>query len=165
MSRIIWLKFCCLTTMLLKTGIFLLFVHCGIQTRAQSVLPPPEVETPVTDSTHQKTELPELFNPYTEANFPGGALALQQYIIHHFNYDSIAVDSDYLASRSAVYLKFVVCSDGSIEQVSVVKGISSTIDRYCKRFIMEMPHWNPALDENNLPVDTQVVFPIRICLH
>lgn len=151
--------------MLLKTGIFLLFVHCGIQTRAQSVLPPPEVETPATDSTHQNTEHPVIIDPYTEASFPGGALALQQYIVHHFNYDSIAVDSDSLASRSAVYLKFVVCADGSIEQVNVLRGISPTIDRYCKRFIMEMPKWNPALDENNQPVDTQVVLPLRICLH
>lgn len=151
--------------MLLKTSIFLLFAHGGIPSFAQSVLPPPEVETPAADSMHQKTEHPVLFDPSTEASFPGGAHALQQYIIHHFNYDSIAMDSDYLTSRSAVYLKFVVCADGSIEQVSVVKGISSIIDRYCKRFTMEMPNWNPALDENNRPVDTQVVFPIRICLH
>src|SRR5690606_2786582 len=99
-----------------------------------------------------------------EAQFPGGYRALQKYISTHFEFDSVALDMDYLLTQSRVYMQFEVRADGSITNARVIRGISTRTDRYCIQFIKEMPNWIPARDQNGVPVDSTVSFPIIICL-
>ena len=118
------------------TLISILLVHATLTGYAQSTLPPPEVNIP-------DAELPEVrstVNTPPEAQFPRGYTALQKYISTHFEFDSVALDMDYLLTQSRVYMQFEVRADGSITNARVIRGISTRIDRYCIQFIKEMPN-------------------------
>lgn len=99
-----------------------------------------------------------------EAQFPGGTPALFQYIQNELDWDCINV-TDSLIERSRVYLSFMVEEDGSIENVSVDRGINQFIDQCCIDFIKKMPNWNPATNRNGKPIAQRVRLPITICLN
>ncbi len=160
-TRLFWCVFCALSSMIAKTILICtLLVHAPLTGHTQSTLPPPEVNIP-------NTELPEVQSTVStppEAQFPGGYTALQKYMRTHFEFDSIVSDQDYLLTQSRVYLRFEVSADGSITNARVIRGISTRIDRYCIRFIKEMPNWIPAHDLKGNPITSTVSFPIIIRL-
>lgn len=95
-----------------------------------------------------------------DASFPGGAAALQQFIVNTVEYPETSIDMD---EQGKVYLSFVVDSDGKISDVRVEKGVSKDLDRESKRVIRMMPNWKPQYC-NGRPVATKCRLPIIFTL-
>jgi TonB family protein len=65
--------------------------------------------------------------------------------------------------QGTVYVSFVVERDGSVSNVTIVKGIASMIDEEVVRAIEASPRWNPALQRGH-PVPIRHVLPLNFVL-
>lgn len=99
--------------------------------------PPPVPKGP----TETKVEKEIIDFPDVEAQFPGGAAALQAWIAKNVNYPQTAIEMN---EQGRVYLSFVVEPDGSISNVAVVKSVSNDLDKEAKRLVRSMPKWTPG---------------------
>ncbi len=73
--------------------------------------------------------------------FPGGILALNDYLSRAMSYPEQAV-RDSVEGR--VYIGFVVEPDGNLSQLTVLRGIGSGCDEEAVRLVGEMPPWKPG---------------------
>lgn len=76
-----------------------------------------------------------------QPSFPGGQKALQQYIKESQNYPEAAKRAG-LSGR--VIVAFVVNTDGSIQNVELLKGIGMGCDEEAIRLVKRMPNWIPG---------------------
>ena len=90
------------------------------------------------------------------AEFPGGQAALMKWLSQNIRYPEAAQQNDI---QGRVIVKFVVEKDGSIGQVTVVKGVDKDLDREAIRVVKKMPKWQPGKNNGvavrsyfNLPV-------------
>lgn len=90
------------------------------------------------------------------AEFPGGQGALKKWLGQNIRYPEAAQQNDI---QGRVIVKFVVEKDGSIGQVTVVKGVDKDLDREAIRVVKKMPKWQPGKNNGvavrsyfNLPV-------------
>lgn len=87
--------------------------------------------------------------------FPGGENAFHDYLVQNINWP----DS---AATPTAHVSFVVEGDGSISNVTCVKG-----DPYfcveCVRVVAAMPKWVPGTFEGK-PARVEMVVPIRVNL-
>jgi protein TonB len=78
--------------------------------------------------------------------FPGGQQALINYLQTNLIYP---VDAKELGIEGKVYVSFVVFEDGSIQQVTILRGIQG--NRSCEnevlRLIKQMPKWIPGKND------------------
>lgn len=95
------------------------------------------------DPNPPKTDDEIVTIPDIEAEFPGGIRALIQYIDENLIHP-VKVLSENAAGRTAI--RFVIKKDGSISNVSVVKGMPNCkeCDEEAKKVIKNMPKWTPA---------------------
>ena len=63
-----------------------------------------------------------------------------------------------------VYSKFIVEKDGSISNISVVKGLDDKIDNEIIRVLGMMPNWTPGKEYGSV-VRVKVYFPITFKKH
>lgn len=93
-----------------------------------------------------------------EASFPGGTAEMMKFLNKNIKYPEIAIQANI---QGRVTLRFVVGKDGSIENVSVVKGVPGCpeCDKEAIRVVRSMPKWKPAKNDGkvvksyfNLPV-------------
>lgn len=84
-----------------------------------------------------------------EASFPGGVDAMKRYLASKIRYPEIGVQT---GAQGKVILRFVVGKDGSIENVSVVRGVPgcSECDAETIRVVKSMPKWTPAKKRGNV---------------
>jgi protein TonB len=76
-------------------------------------------------------------------SFRGGDLnKFREWVMKRTNYPQAAVDKKI---QGRVYLTFVVETDGSVSNVTVVKGVDPLIDDEAVRTIKSSPKWNPGL--------------------
>lgn len=80
----------------------------------------------------------------TPAEFPGGIPALMQWLCMNIRYPEDAQKND---TQGRVIVRFVVDTDGSVSDATVVKGVSESLDNEAIRVVESMPKWKPA--ENN----------------
>lgn len=88
--------------------------------------------------------------------FPGGEMALKEYIDFNLGYISeppTGVDQH-------VITRFVVSKEGLIQDVEIVQGISETLNRKALTLINNMPRWT-AGQQNNQAVPVRIELPIR----
>ncbi len=82
---------------------------------------------------------------YTVVNkqplFPGGQKAFRQYIRENQNYPEEAKKAG-LSGR--VFVAFIVNTDGSIQNVELLKGIGMGCDEEAIRLVKRMPNWIPG---------------------
>ena len=91
------------------------------------------VTTPTVNQVQVSTEtLPE---------FPGGEIALQQWLKDNLKYPDDAKKSEI---QGKVVVSFIVDRDGSIYWVKVVQKVNSALDKEAVRLIKSMPKWKPA---------------------
>jgi protein TonB len=76
-----------------------------------------------------------------QPSFPGGQKALGQYVRQHLVYPKKARNAG-LSGR--VFLAFVVNTDGSIQNVELLKGLSMDCDEEAIRLVKRMPKWTPG---------------------
>ena len=91
-----------------------------------------------------------------QAAFPGGEKAMMNWLSKNINYPQAAADN---GIQGRVIVKFVVEKDGSIGNVTVVKGVDKDLDKEAIRVVKKMPKWQPGKNNGaavrsyfNLPV-------------
>ncbi|AMR28361.1 hypothetical protein A0257_15535 [Hymenobacter psoromatis] len=73
--------------------------------------------------------------------FAGGQQALLRYLRSHLHYPGAAL-AEGIGGR--VFLSFVVQADGSISEVTVLKGLGYGLDEEAQRVVRQMPNWTPG---------------------
>jgi protein TonB len=59
--------------------------------------------------------------------------------------------------------KFIVHPDGSINRISVIKGVEDSLDEEAVRIIREMPRWESAKHKGrSVPVYYVLTIPFRL---
>lgn len=76
-----------------------------------------------------------------EPSFPGGDAAMAQFIRDNVQYPELARE---MGEQGTVYVQFVVNSDGSIQDVEVIKGVSDLLNKEAVRVVKAMPKWTPG---------------------
>lgn len=91
--------------------------------------------------------------------FPGGDDRLVCYINKHREYPAQAYR---LGIEGRVMCAFVVNTDGSVSNVSVLKGVEESLNKEAVRIISGMPDWTPGrLGGQPVPVRVVWTVPFR----
>ena len=73
--------------------------------------------------------------------FPGGDKALMAYINEHINYPEVAKENNI---QGRVFVKFCVTSKGTIDQISITKGVDPELDKEAMRVVSILPPFKPG---------------------
>ena len=74
--------------------------------------------------------------------FPGGEKKMMEYVAKNVKYPQLAKE---VGTQGRVFVSFVVEKDGSITNVTILRGIGSGCDEEAMRVVKSMPKWNPGL--------------------
>lgn len=85
--------------------------------------------------------------------FPGGGTQLVNFINTNRRYPAEAYSS---GIEGRVTCSFVVNCDGSVSNVSIVRGVEHSLNKEAMRIISKMPKWSPGKIEGN-PVPVRVI--------
>ncbi|RZL46499.1 MAG: energy transducer TonB [Pedobacter sp.] len=91
----------------------------------------------------------EVFSQYGVEEFPefpGGMAAWSKFIQKNLRYPYTAQEN---GVQGKVFVSFVIEKDGSVSDVSLVKGIGSGCDEEALRVIKKSPLWKPGKQNNN----------------
>ncbi len=103
----------------------------------------------------------EIFTIVEDApEYPGGMDAFYRYIGEHMDYPKTAREA---GVEGKVYVQFVVDKDGSLSDVTVVKGIGSGCDEEAKRVIGSLNNFKPG-KQRGKAVRVRMVLPITFRL-
>lgn len=94
------------------------------------------------------------------ASFKGGDVEYFKYLSENVKYPLIAKESNI---SGTVFVSFIVERDGSISNVSLVKGIGGGCDEVAMETIKKMPKWNPG-KQRTKAVRTKLILPIKFSL-
>lgn len=99
--------------------------------------------------------------PDVDPQFPGGSLALKQWIQDNIQYPEISKE---LGDQGQVYVTFIVELNGSISKVQVMRGgVTDELNREAKRIIRNMPKWTPG-ENKGMPVRSRCRLPVTFKL-
>lgn len=91
--------------------------------------------------------------------FPGGGTELINFINTNRRYPAEAYA---LGIEGRVTCSFVVNSDGSVSNISIIRGVEQSLNKEAMRIISKMPNWSPGkIDGNNVPVRVICAVPFR----
>jgi TonB family protein len=93
--------------------------------------------------------------------FPGGMSKLIQYLQENIKYPAEAMNQ---GVQGRVITRFVVKTDGSIEDVKIVKSVDAQLDAEALRVVGAMPKWTPGKHDGKL-VNVQYTLPIDFRLN
>lgn len=96
----------------------------------------------------------------TMPEFPGGNVALLQFISANLRYPSAAVEN---GVQGRVVVKFVVKKDGSVGEVKVLRGVDYNLDKEAIRVCKMLPKFSPG-KQNGQAVNTWYTLPITFRL-
>jgi len=104
---------------------------------------------------------PAFFLAEVMPTFRGGGLdKFREWVNKRTNYPQAAVDAKI---RGTVFLTFVVEKDGSVSNVTVLKGVHPLLDNEAVKAISESPRWNPGLQRGQ-PVRVRYQIPMSFVL-
>jgi protein TonB len=93
--------------------------------------------------------------------FKGGGLEkFRDWLYNRTNYPQAAVDGKI---KGTVFLTFIVEKDGSVSNVTVLKGVHPLLDNEAVRVISESPKWTPGLQRGQ-PVRVRYQVPMNFTL-
>ena len=92
--------------------------------------------------------------------FPGGELAVKQYIASNIKYPA---EARKYGQQGKVYVTFVVAKDGSIEKVKIARSVSPALDNEAIRVVSSMPNWIPG-KQRGQAVNVQYTIPVNFQL-
>lgn len=92
--------------------------------------------------------------------YPGGVDALMNYLSKNIKYPKAARKNNI---QGKVFLKFVVSADGSINNVTIIRGIGGGCEEEAVRVVENMPRWFPGY-ANGEAVDVWYTLPIVFTL-
>ena len=92
--------------------------------------------------------------------FPGGMDKLMKYLSDNIKYPSQARE---LGIQGKVFLSFVIEKDGSVTDVTLLRGIGGGCDEEAIRVVKNMPNWIPG-KQRNIPVRVRFNLPVNFRL-
>lgn len=92
--------------------------------------------------------------------FPGGQIAMLQYIMKNIKYPEQAMKE---GIQGRVAVRFIVEKDGSISDVSPILSVHSLLDKEAVRVVKSMPKWSPG-KHNGKPVRVRFNLPVMFKL-
>ena len=111
------------------------------------------------DKVAVDTESTEPVCPFVEkqAEFVGGMRAMMTFISENIKYPSASLENK---SQGRVLVKFIVNSDGALQNLEIVRGSGDEhLDNEALRVIGSMPKWKPAL-QGDKPVRSYYTVPV-----
>lgn len=90
--------------------------------------------------------------------YPGGTFALVKYLqdnIRHPGKKGAAMNGKKLI------VAFTVSQKGKPIKIKIIQGVSPAFDQEVIRVVETMPRWKPGI-ENGVPVEVDMVFPVRL---
>ncbi len=93
-------------------------------------------------------------------SFPGGDTELFRFIYDNIKYPEIAKENNI---QGKVILRFCVTYKGTVDQVSVVRGVDPSLDEEAIRVIKMLPLWKPG-KQGGKPVNVWYSVPISFQL-
>jgi len=107
-------------------------------------------------------EADEIFEVVEAAPTPvGGMEQWNIYLRKNLKYPSQAKR---MGIEGTVYISFVVNTDGTIQDASLLRGIGAGCDEEALRVIQNAPNWNPG-KQRGRPVRVRMSLPIRFKLY
>ena len=92
--------------------------------------------------------------------FPGGRDQLNKYYESNLRYPKVAIEN---GIQGRVIVQFIVNTDGSISDATVIRSVDPACDEEALRFINSMPHWTPGqTDGKNVRV--RYILPVTFRL-
>ncbi len=92
--------------------------------------------------------------------FPGGEMALREYIANAVKYPETAQKN---GIQGKVYVTFVVGKDGFVKNTSIARGVDPSLDSEALRVIKNLPKWQPGM-QKGVPVNVSYTVPINFKL-
>ena len=92
--------------------------------------------------------------------FPGGLSSLADYLRENIKYPQLAQES---GIQGRVFVSFIVETDGSVSNVSVLRSVGGGCDEEAVRVVKAMPKWKPGKHEGKT-VRVSHVLPINFIL-
>ncbi len=96
----------------------------------------------------------------TMPQFPGGFEAMMEFVARNIQYPEEARRK---GIQGRVFSNFVIEADGSVSNISVLRGIGGGCDEEAIRVIESMPKWTPGVQRGK-PVRVAFNLPIRFAL-
>jgi protein TonB len=93
--------------------------------------------------------------------FPGGDAAMLQFIGKNTKYPEIAKEN---GIQGRVFVQFVIEANGSVSQVTVIRGVDPYLDKEAIRVVSSMPAWAPG-KQRGIPVPVTFIVPINFKLY
>lgn len=93
----------------------------------------------------------------TSPEFPGGEKALDTFVEKNMRYPKAARRAQV---GGKVFLTFIVNSDGSLQNIEVLKGMGFGTDEEAIRLVKSMPRWSPGMREDGQKVNVKFNLPI-----
>lgn len=91
--------------------------------------------------------------------FPGGGTSLLNYINEHRRYPAKAYAR---GVEGRVTCSFVINADGTVSNVTVIRGVEPSLNREAVRILSSMPVWTPGkLEGQSVPVRVICAVPFR----
>ena len=123
-------------------------------TEATKVAPVPVI---VQQAPVEEEETQQIFTIVEQQPEPeGGITAFYKYIGENLKYPALARRNNI---EGRVFIRFVVERDGSLTDVTVLKGIGGGCDEEAVRIIQGAPKWKPG-KQRGRPVRVQMVLPV-----
>jgi protein TonB len=113
------------------------------------------IESDIGDVEEEDTE--EIFVIVEDAPMPiGGMAAFYKYVNENIKYPKQAL---ILKLEGRVFIQFVVGKEGSLTDVTVIRGIGGGCDQEAMRVVKGAPRWKPG-KQRGKPVKVKMVLPI-----
>lgn len=120
------------------------------------------IEDIIIEEAPPEEEVEEVFqiveNP---AEFPGGIGEFYKFVQKNMSYPAQARR---MGIEGRVYVEFIVDKDGSITNVSSVRGIGAGCDEEAVRVVQMSPKWSPPRQRGR-PVKQKMIIPITFKLN
>ena len=92
--------------------------------------------------------------------FPGGRDQLNKYYESNLRYPKVAIEN---GIQGRVIVQFIVNTDGSISDATVIRSVDPACDEEALRVINSMPHWTPG-QTNGKNVRVRYTLPVTFRL-
>ncbi len=127
----------------------------------------PALQVPVSPASPKEEVIPEEENPdqifdvvETQPNPPGGMSRWNKYLSDNLKYPTQARR---MGIEGTVIVVFVINTDGTIQDVEVLRGIGGGCDEEAVKVVKSSPKWNPGMQKGKA-VRTRMRLPIRFKL-
>lgn len=97
----------------------------------------------------------------TPAAYPGGAEAMQKYIVGNMKYPAQAKDN---GIEGDVPVAFTVKPDGSLGTIKIVRMVDPDLETEAIRLVKGMPKWTPAKNDKGAAVESSTQITISFQL-